>query len=174
MSTSIYRAESSSGGVGQPQLNSIDLLDECLTSIYKCRKECIQQRIASRRNKKTSKTNDKQKSTPYQRNVAVSQISSQKSEEVLSRPSSSSFDKISNTSSDSLTASIPVQTSAHQQMMQTESHISASYDLTAVTAINNLKQEMHSWCNKNSKKASDEDERGDFADFLTEKYLCQV
>jgi hypothetical protein len=165
---------------GGKTLTSIELLEECLSAIHRCRRSSLEDRLRSHRRNAASVSaskaavKDGQAATAYHRNVTVSKIVRQESAEVPIR-------SINETAA----ATAPSPASKARKMPSTDSikddddhddtpnNAHLNEDI-AVKAINELKDEINSWWEKNPKKRLDEDERGDFADFMTEKYLCQV
>lgn len=152
-------------------LSSIELLEECLSAIHRCRRSCLEDKLRSHRRQSASVSalksaaKENQAAAAYHRNITVSKMVRQESAETPIR---------------SLNETAPVQQSApHARMPSTDDEDepqgnTESNEDIASNANSQLKDEMHAWWEKNSKKRDDEDERGDFADFMTEKYMCQV
>ena len=168
-------------------MNSIDMLDECLDMIYKIRKTSLNKRIASGSQSHTHKPLNIQKNASQSRNSNSNlqpanisptnlkssasginsrmmsdfnefyQVNDSGSHQVLDRKLSSAPEKNDIISSNS--SSVNNKPTVHPSVIAT---------------LQELKRELKDWWSDSatSKRGNDE-AREEFADYLTEKYMCQ-
>lgn len=167
------------GDIDSTKLNSIDLLEDCLNSIHRCRKNYLTDRIkrlcfhGSDQNLENivgDRSSTQQPRVDKQREVAGTAHSLQSGACRESYPSES-YASLSLHSS----KYTEFQGSCKNNECADSISFSTSFlDEKAEEALVSVKEEIISWASKNPTKVDDEDARGDFADFLTEKYLCNI
>ena len=161
------------------KLNSLDILEECFNSIHRCRKNSLLEKI----NRQSGKIN------PYSRGDKITSAQPDKQKFISTstlRQDSGAFLKTSLTrqphhvpepvevsSSDSIIPESKSMDTRGPQHTRGPSKKSA-LESKAEDALSSLRKEVFAWCSKNPDQVEDEDARADFADYLTEKYLCNI
>ena len=174
--------------------NSIDILEESLLLAYTARKKSIEQRLRSTRNKAQrsnrygAKSRTRSSTTPRR----------QYSDETVH--DNDQDDDVPQLSVSPTTSRPPPALSSSSSVTQTNTHVSSSpkrhtqdkksttrpplstafstledqlHDKEAAEIFEAFKKDLSHWYKTNPLKRSDEEIRGDVADDLTERYLCQ-
>jgi hypothetical protein len=175
-------ADSQEGSV-----TSIDLLDECHQSIYQLRKKCKEMKKRSRLFDPTSSAEQK-RDIPV--NVSFQEKNGSHHEEspTLSRinPNSISRSESMESNPGNENPSTAARFSQPKKSISTNSPPKRSEGLTGFSSLEDqkndktaadiyeaFKKELRHWWHANPTKRTDEDIRGDLADDLTERFLCQ-
>jgi hypothetical protein len=192
-------------------VTSLDLLEECLLTIYEIRKNSkglkrnqlkaapIEKGSGSENKKESARGPVAERKTSFQeRERVISEAPSPSISRAASNlndlpylprgsskrdltaataatPSSSSQSKslTGTATSSSSASSIPSAASTSSTMKGFASLDDQKHDRAAIEIFEAFKKEIRLWWTSNPTKRTDEDIRGDLADDLTERYLCQ-
>jgi hypothetical protein len=175
----------------QQRVTSIDLLEECHLSIYRIRKKCKEMKKRSRLSQPTIVSNsnltnyvEQKREIPHKASFQETNSSLKKSP-ITNQNSFSRSDSVESNSgnedSSSVTRAQPKAQSINKNsplkrpegLMGFSSLEDQKNDKTATDIYEAFKRELRHWWNANPTKRTDEDIRGDLADDLTERFLCQ-
>lgn len=167
-------------------MNSVDMLEECLDMIYKIRKTSLNKRVASDNHSHSHRPVYIQKQVSQSNGSNLADVSSTNSKTSASGINSrmmSEFNEFyqisSNNSDDRSVKFLDRKLSVAAKLDATSSSSSNSTNKPSVhpsviATLQDLKSELKDWwANSATSKRGNDEAREEFADYLTEKYMCQ-
>lgn len=140
-------------------VSSIDLLEECLDSIYRARKKSLDAR-GIRANIVLEKRRAKLQSQSRQRPGTDHSLRNEINHDASFADATA---KLASRSTPS-----PIEISTEETLNE-----DTAYDKKAQQIFEEFEVELVSWWGQQPEKREDDDCKGEYADYLTEKYMCQ-
>ena len=163
------------GDIENRKINSIDILEDCLNSIHRCRRNTLVQKI---------KRHEHGSCTTRNRNVLRLSDETLTQTPVRARVDHRKFVGSTALPQESFEGTLTTQpptplVKTDTAQMKGKEHIrnhaaATSLDNKAEEALLSLRNEITMWSAKHKGKVTDDDSRGEYADYLTEKYLCNI
>lgn len=147
-------------------LTSIDLIEECLTDIYRTRKASLRDkaRITEKKIKKRSEQHTAIKHVSH----FFDEDDSDEDTKVASAPSKAAPRSIAANPSPRPASNPPTPRQNKFATIEDKEN-----DAIAVAAYESFRAQLCNWYAKNPTKRQDDEHRAEIADFLTEHYMCQ-
>lgn len=164
-------------------LNSINLLEDCLGMIYQSRKNTLETR--RRDYERLQKRRGKQLRAVAREKVVILHEDMDDQIEEEEEKQNSMYDELATQMNEKIVATKEAPGKRREARLKPElfkntSSPTAKFlslhaterESTAVSLLNTLKTEVVNWWKANKTKRTDDNYRSDFADYLTDKYLC--
>lgn len=172
-----HRIISLMGDIEGCKISSIDVLEESLNSIHRCRRNSLLQKIKRREHGcGTNRSHDALRYTvdTSTRMPVKARVDNRKYIDSTALPQDS-FEEILLQKPPPLGLDADTAREKGKYNKRNESYVAAtSLDIKAEEALLSLRNEITAWCAKHPDRITDEDSRGEFADYLTDKYMCNV
>lgn len=147
-------------------LTSIDLIEECLTDIYRTRKASLRDkaRITEKNIKKRSEQHTAVKHVSH----FFDEDDSDEDTKVAAAPTKAPTRPAATTSSSGPASNPPTPRQSKFATIEDKEN-----DAIAVAAYESFRAQLCNWYTKNPTKRLDDEHRAELADFLTEHYMCK-
>lgn len=160
--------------------NSLDMLEESLMIAYGARKAAIAQRMQKSKNKiRRSARSTERDTKPRLLDENIDDDGAEENATHISTPPPPAVSKPRHTAkestkSNSTSSSSPDKSNKSRPISSAFTSLDEQrHDMDAADIFESFKKDLAYWWKTNSTKRTDEDVRGDVADDMTERYLCQ-